>query len=158
MIPACSYSVRILTCCRISRNCLILLVGISREVIVSTDVLSGIEAEFELFDTSVVNDGTDTFVIPAFLSRNRCLLGGNESISAIEFDCLTFIVELLVLLPSPAPALEHELTSSFGFVAVLESFSAKKRIVMCFGYCRYSYRWYCLEFDHLNYSMYEFHR
>jgi hypothetical protein len=38
---------KILTCCRISRNCLILLVGISRVVVVSTGELSVIEVEFE---------------------------------------------------------------------------------------------------------------
>jgi hypothetical protein len=41
---------------------------------------------------------------------------------------LTFAVELLVLLSSPIPILEHELTSSFGFVVVvLDAFSAKEK-------------------------------
>jgi hypothetical protein len=115
----------ILTCCRISRNCFILLRGISRVVICSIDELS------ELVDGSVVNGGRNVFVNPTFLSRNRRLLGGKESISAVVFDCLVFIVELLVLLPSPAPVLEHELASSFGLVVVVivfEIFSTKEKI------------------------------
>jgi hypothetical protein len=48
--------------------------------------------------------------------------------SVVIFDCLTFAVELLVLLSSPIPILEHELTSSFGFVVVvLDAFSTKEK-------------------------------
>jgi hypothetical protein len=81
--------------------------------------LSITEVEFELVDASVINDGIDVDAIPVFLSRNRRLLGGNDSRSVFGLDCLLFIVELLVLLPSPAPVLEHELTSSLGFVVVV---------------------------------------
>ena len=46
-------------------------------------------------------------LITALRSLNRRLFGGNVSKSAI--DGLVTLVELLVLLPSPAPVLEHEL-------------------------------------------------
>jgi hypothetical protein len=93
---------------------------------VSIDELSVIEVEFELLDASGID-------VLAFLSRNRRLFGGNESISVVGFVCLMFVVELLVLLPSPAPVLEHELTSSFGLVAGFDSFSTKgKSQFICF--------------------------
>lgn len=101
------------TCCRISRNCLILFVGISRADIFSAGELSAFDVEFELFDASFVIEGIDVFDIPAFRSRNRRLLGGNVSISEVIFDGLLLVIELLVLLASPAPVLEHELASSF---------------------------------------------
>jgi hypothetical protein len=73
----------------------------------------------ELSDGSFVNVGRN----PVFRSRNRRLFGGRKSISVDGFVCLIFTVELLVLLPSPAPVLEHELASSFG----LETFSTKEK-------------------------------
>ena len=82
----------------------------SRAVADSVDELSVIVVEF--VDVSVVADGIVAVGIPTFLSRNRRLFGGNVSMSVVGFECFGFVVELLVLLSSPAPVLEHELASS----------------------------------------------
>ena len=112
-----SLNPKFLTCFRISRNCLILFIGVSRFVIDIFDELFVIEVE--LLDVSIVDDGIDVFDIPGVLSRKRRLLGGKVVISLFIFDCLILIVELFVLLPSPMPVLdEHELTPSIGFIVV----------------------------------------
>ena len=82
----------------------------SRGVTVSTGDLSVVEFELEFIDGSAAVGGIDML---AFFSRNRRLFGGKESISDVAFiDGFVFAVELLVLLPSPAPVLEQELASS----------------------------------------------
>lgn len=104
------------------------LMGISRVGSESAGECSVTEFEFEFAEVSVAGCGGAEVLemaAPAFRSRTRRLLGGNESRSVLV--CLVAMVELLVLLPSPAPVLEQELASSWGFPADCDTFSTEKK-------------------------------